>query len=39
VVCLQNNSTLQTIDVSDGHCMDGSWQKLLNHVVKGKPKA
>uniref|UniRef100_A0A383WCR9 Uncharacterized protein n=1 Tax=Tetradesmus obliquus TaxID=3088 RepID=A0A383WCR9_TETOB len=36
---LQNNGTLQFIDVSDGHCMDGSWQKLLNHVVKGKPKA
>jgi hypothetical protein len=39
VVRLQNNGTLQFIDVSDGHCMDGSWQKLLNHVVKGKPKA
>jgi hypothetical protein len=35
---LQNNGTLQFIDVSEGHCMDGSWQKLLNHVVKGKPR-
>jgi hypothetical protein len=36
---LQNNTTLQVIDVSNNMCMDKSWQKLLNHVVKGKPKA
>eukprot|EP00877_Chromochloris_zofingiensis_P010644 jgi/Chrzof1/5833/Cz16g17160.t1 len=32
---LQGNSTLQGIDVSNNMCMDKSWQKLLNHVVKG----
>ncbi len=36
---LQNNSTLQALDVSNNMCMDKSWQKLLGHVVRGKPKA
>jgi hypothetical protein len=37
--CLQNNATLQSIDVSNNMSMDKSWQKLLNHVVKGKAKS
>lgn len=37
--CTQNNNTLQFIDVSSSSYMDKSWQKLLNHVVKGKPRA
>ena len=36
---VQNNTTLQFIDVSNNMCMDKSWQKLLNHVVKGKAKS
>jgi len=34
----QSNSTLQSIDVTNNPHMDKSWNKLLNHVTKGKPK-
>ncbi|KAF8059651.1 NLRC3 [Scenedesmus sp. PABB004] len=36
---LQGNATLQAIDVGGCEGMDRSWQKLLNHVVKGKARA
>ncbi|KAI8472414.1 MAG: hypothetical protein J3K34DRAFT_519751 [Monoraphidium minutum] len=36
---LQSNTTLQSIDVAHNPHMDKSWQKLLNHVAKGKAKA
>jgi hypothetical protein len=35
----QSNATLQSIDVSNNMAMDKSWQKLLNHVCKGKAKS
>lgn len=42
VCCLplvaQDNTTLQSINVSNNDNMDKSWQKLLNHLVKGKAK-
>lgn len=34
----QSNSSLQSIDVSSNPHMDKSWQKLLNHVTKGKTR-
>jgi hypothetical protein len=34
----QGNTTLQSINVSNNDSMDKSWQKLLNHLVKGKAK-
>ena len=36
---VQSNGCLQSIDVT--HCahMDASWQKLLNHVARGRAKA
>lgn len=37
-VHVQGNATLQSIDVSRNANMDKSWQKLLNHLVKGKAK-
>jgi hypothetical protein len=30
----QNNSTLQTINVTNNDHMDKSWQTLLQHVLK-----
>jgi hypothetical protein len=38
-LCTQGNTTLQSINVSGNSNMDKSWQKLLNHLVKGKAKA
>lgn len=38
-LCTQGNTTLQSINVSGNSSMDKSWQKLLNHLVKGKAKA
>lgn len=35
----QSNTTLQSINVSNNASMDKSWQKLLNHLLKGKAKA
>ena len=35
----QANATLQSIDVSHNMLMDKSWQKLLNHVAKGKARS
>jgi hypothetical protein len=35
---LQNNGCLQHINVSANDHMDKSWQKLLDHVVKGKAR-
>lgn len=32
---LQGNAALQSIDVGGNAGMDKSWQRLLNHVVKG----
>jgi hypothetical protein len=35
---VQGNTTLQSINVSSNSNMDKSWQKLLNHLAKGKAK-
>ena len=35
----QSNATLQAVDVSANDHMDASWQKLLDHVVKGRARA
>jgi hypothetical protein len=36
---VQGNTTLQSINVGSNDSMDKSWQKLLNHLVKGKAKS